>query len=343
MAWTYATGWGAGLLAYYTEAGWNTSNTVLVTTAAKLHKSPSGVGSAYALEMNNTAGGAPSPFVSTTSRFLHFYFIAGAPNIPTPNEVYFYKDGVATAMLQITATGLVTLRRGTSGTLTSNTIIATSATNVNWGVGHWAAIELLAADAGGVFTLWIDGVQIVTFAGDTQGHSTADWNQFGFKQTLLSADDWYISDIIVTDNTTGRLAEQFCQILLPTSVDSGNLTGFSVTGASRYQNIDEIPVSQTDYNYAVAINDEDLYGFGNLPATFTSIAGIVISAEAVRAGAITGIQISCKSVATTTYSSTENLPSTYAAPNRILLLDPNTAAAWTQSGLDAALFGVKFL
>ena len=49
----------------------------------------------------------------------------------------------------------------------------------------------------------------------------------------------------------------------------------------------------------------------------------------------------CKSGATTTTGATQTLSSSYAYFKEIYETDPNTAAAWTETNLNSAEFGVE--
>jgi hypothetical protein len=341
MAVLFFGNFSAGLVAYYTSQGWAMSTSSLTSTALAQHKTPNGIGSTYAINLNNT-GVVTSPSISGTPRFFHYYIKPQNPGTWNDESILFRAAGGVTASMSLRATGFIQVSRGTSTTHTSNTLLATSATTINRAVGHWVAVELDAQDAGGTFTVWVDDVQMVTFAGDTKGSATtAGWSQFDPKQGPTD-DNCYITDIIVTDNTTGRLSEQYAQTLSPDSVDSGNLVGSPVTGASRYQNIDEIPTSQTDYNYAQAVNDEDLYGFGNVPTAFASISTVEIEAQAIAAGVITQGEISYKGTGATSYGTANPIGASYEVWARILDTDPDTAAAWTGTAINAALFGVRF-
>ncbi len=343
MAILFFANFAAGTVAYYTSQGWAMGSSGLSSVAGAQHRSPNGIGSTYALDLNNT-GTITSPTIGGTPRFFHYYIVPQTPTSPNSESILFRKSGGVTASMSLRATGLIEVRRGTSTTHTTNTLLATSTTAINRAVGHWVAVELNAQDAGGTFTVWVDGIQMVTFAGDTKGHATtAGWDSFDPKQTP-SDDDCFITDIIVTDNTTGRLGEQYVQTLLPTSVDSGNLVGVAVTGANRYQNIDEIPTSQADYNHGAAVNDEDLYGYSDPGTAFVVITTVVAAAEAitVAAGALANGEISYKRSGATSYGAVNPVGTTWEAWDRVLDVDPDTGVAWTGANINAALFGVRF-
>src|SRR5688572_5485468 len=130
MAVLFATNFAAGTAAYYTSQGWTLASAAVVSTAAAQHKTPSGIGSTYALDLNNT-GVVTSPLLSGTPRFLHYYIKPQTPSVPNSESILFRRSGGVTAAMSLRASGQIELRRGTSATFSSNTLLATSTLTIN--------------------------------------------------------------------------------------------------------------------------------------------------------------------------------------------------------------------
>lgn len=337
---TYATGFEGGLFAYYTENGYTTTGNVLINSVvANLHRSLSGIGGNYSMSVD---GSLQPPAVSSTSRWVHFWFKATV--FTGAHDIQFSVGGLRQFTVRFNANAQrVDLYR-------DFTLVATSVDGA-WipTTPHWLAIHLVAASAGGLCTVFIDGVQAVTFSGDTAEQAADGWSRvslgggfFGFNGIT-----GYVDDLLITDDDGGAmttpLAEAFGYPIFPDAVISGNLTGVPIVGANRYQNIDEQPASQTDYNLAVAVNDEDLYSL-TTPATPTTVYAVAIWAEAARDGAITQGSIRTVSGASDTYGTAYVLPAapSYGTFPRVHARNPDGDVAWTLASITALQVGLKF-
>ena len=142
---------------------------------------------------------------------------------------------------------------------------------------------------------------------------------------------------------TTPLTEAYGFPIVPDSVISGNLTGVPTTGANRFQNIDELPASQTDYNLAAAANDEDLYSL-TAPASGATIHAVTVWAEAGRDGTITQAAIHTVSGASDTYGTAATLPAapSYGVFSRVHTRNPDGDVAWTNASIAALQVGLKF-
>jgi hypothetical protein len=81
----------------------------------------------------------------------------------------------------------------------------------------------------------------------------------------------------------------------------------------------------------------------NLPSmTSPTIKGVMHSINAKKDDAGSrNIKSLCKSSSTTSTGTSQALPSSYAYLTQVWETDPNTAAAWTETNLNAAEFGVE--
>jgi hypothetical protein len=194
-----------------------------------VHKTLSGVGGSYALDVAGASGAIRTPTLSTiVDGWANFYATPQSPGAPLVMDFVFLIGGTGTFGVRVRVDGFIELYRTATGITGSP--VATSATAINRGVGHWFSIRLSALTSAGTATVKVDGVQIVTYGGNTRGHATlSDWNQITFAQAVLtSTQDHTIDDLIIDD--TNEVTEKFCQVMSPDSLVYGNFTGVSVDG-----------------------------------------------------------------------------------------------------------------
>jgi hypothetical protein len=220
----------------------------------------------------------------------------------------------------------------------------------NPNVNHWFSIRLDAKNVGGECTLFIDGAQILTFTGDLVAQATEDWDQVTWGNRFGSGYNWEtatLDDVLITDDDGGTLLtpmpESYGFPVAANGVVSGNLVGVPVTLANRYQNINEVPVSQATYNLAAAINDEDLYDYA-APPTGATVQCVAVYAEAGRDGTITQGEIHVVSGASDTYGTVETLPASpsFGVVDRLFTRNPDGDVAWNAASLAALQAGFRF-
>jgi len=335
MAVLLATSWEAGIKDYYSQAGYTIIGALNLITTSRTH----GGGSAYALDVKNNQD-VGTPTISTTARWVHGYI---TPVNPLSTQTYvltFVRGGTATFWVRVGSGGYVELLRGYF--LFMATVVATSSSPINPNISHWFAIKLEALSSGGSAEVWVDGALVVSFSGDTRGHpSDSGWDQVyfasnNFGQSGLTP-EYTIDDLIITDDSTGRLAEQFCLgVRRPSSVYGGTLVGTPETNADRWKNIDEAPTDQADYNEASSSGEEDGYNLTNLSVPASSILCAVVWTEASRSGSLTQIEASVMSNGTLVYGAPETIAASgWSSHDLILETDPDTGTAWTPAAVDS--------
>jgi hypothetical protein len=343
MAILYVTGWEGGSLPWYStsKAAWQFSFSIMSSSASYQHRTSSGVGGNYAMLPYNAAYCIAGTVDATQSRWLHFYARPENPSPATNLSVQFAIDGAAQCTVQFLTTGSIVFLRG-------NTILQTNTAVFNPNVSHWFAIECIATDTGSI-TVYLDGnpTPVASASGDFQNSATTSgWNHFGWASSFangggLNQNYWYIDDIIVTDSTTGKVAEHYIYPIIPNG-DTAQSDFTPSTGVNGFAVVDDIPANDSDYNSATASGNEDRYTFSNPPAA-VSILCANFCARVTRDGSLTQGQISVKSGTTTVYSTAETLPAspTYYDMQYIVETDPDTGVAWTDAGVQAVEAGFK--
>lgn len=343
MSILYANGWEAGSGTWYQEstAAWSigAAGSAINASTTYLHRTPAGVGGSYSWRPG-WAMSCGAGTVSINARWLMFW---GKPETPGGSRinVQFGKNGSTQINVRFMETGNIELYRASS-------LLTTYTAAYNQNVSHWFAIKVDAAASGEV-QIWLDGVQVgSTYTGDTNPETTSNWNHFGWGGGIAgssagvnSGGEWYIDDIMVTDASTGRLTEHFAPAIIPDGNGTVQLT--PLAPGTNWQNVDEVPLSDAEYNSASNINDEDFYTTTSLPVTPDAIACVNVLARATATGLITQGQCSVKSVASTAYQTPVVLPAgSYLGLNYISETDPATSLAWDETGVNAMNIGIKF-
>lgn len=344
MAVLYACSFEAGRTSFYVENGWAIGAGHGGVGTDRVHVDLNGDGGEYALDLGGTTYVAIPTQDPALAEVVHFAWQPRVPGTPAQQIWEFTRAGGRTFIVRINTSGYIDLIR-LDGPIFLGTIVATSATPIVLGTGHWFAIRYVALSSGGTIEVHVDGALLVSYSGNTRGHATLDgWDRFAPAGVDVTATDCTIDDVIVTDAASGVLAEHYAVAQRPSSVSSGVLVGTPTTGAGRFANVAEDPASTAEYNSASSAGDEDRYGLTAVGLTPASVLCAVAWVEAARSGGLTRIEALVSSGGTDSYTPTPYvLPGTGHGVHALVVEDdPDTSAAWTVSALDAALLGARF-
>lgn len=152
----------------------------------------------------------------------------------------------------------------------------------------------------------------------------------------------YFDNVVVndTDLNDGELRV----VVLKPNANGSTMTWTGGTGGSDYQEVDEIPISDTDYvsspnsgNPNTALFNLESSATGGVSGTILSFKAVIMTRENTSSTSATIITV--KSGATSSSSTTFNGTTSTQGRVRILNTDPNTSSAWTSSGIDAVEIG----
>jgi hypothetical protein len=238
--------------------------------------------------------------------------------------------------------GLIITNSGSIQVVRNTTVLDTTLDSIiRAGIWHHIEFKGVINNTTGSYTLYVDGVSVLTGSGNTRGGTNNYLDNFrllpgqGNSATLFSFDDFYLYD------GTTAIGPQKVVCLHPTA-DSGSPNWTTSTGTDHYALVDENPNNgDTDYVETATSTNTDLFDVTD--PDFTTIKGLQINAVARETNATPfNLNLVCKS--NSTQSDGSNIAiggQTYSTKTRILETDPDTAAAWTNSGLVSAKFGVK--
>lgn len=284
-------------------------------------------------------------YFTPTDKFVcghSFYQTTLALPVATINPyMSFYSDLTAMVGLKVNGDGSISACRLTG--IASGTILGTSATGVIK-PATWHNIEFACtiSDTVGTVDIIVEGVNVLSLTNqDTRNGTPTTINRVvlggsnGNVNTPNRIDDLYITDSLTL------LGPMRIETLYP-SADTAQKQWTPSTGSANYATIDETLMSSTDFVSANTVGAYDLYDFGNLSSTPSSIAAVTVSALGQKTDAVArAIALPVKSGSTTSDGANNYLGIGYALSTRILNTDPNTSAAWTSSAVNALQAGIK--
>jgi hypothetical protein len=192
----------------------------------------------------------------------------------------------------------------------------------------------------------INGVEVLNATGlDTQ-YSSASLTRACLS--LGTAGPFNIDDLAVLDNT-GSLNNDFMGDVTISAVfpnGAGNSSQWTPSAGSNYDCANETsPNDDTDYNATSTVGNKDLYAFASAPAGADIRAVQVLAAVRKSAEGPGQVVLVTRSGGTDYDGATQGIGGTaYSYVREVLETDPGSGsplAAWTESGFNAAEFGIK--
>jgi hypothetical protein len=233
--------------------------------------------------------------------------------------------------------GLIELYRGT-------TLVATGTSPFPYDAWFWVEIEMLCQNAAGVCNVYLalSPTPAATFTGDTQNTATANWNIAGMLGTAAGiwTDDWIVSTTRLAGEVFGYAPDINAQAAAPAPVGTWTPTG----AATSWQAVATKPLQTAIYTEDPATAGARIFfEKAALPWSPTSILCAKSSVYSARDGTVTLVEIGVSDAATA-YSGTKSMGAAgaFVLNENILETDPDTAAAWTEAGFNAAKVGSRY-
>jgi hypothetical protein len=214
---------------------------------------------------------------------------------------------------------------------------------------HYFEFKVTISDGAGIAQYRMDGgtTNLINFSGDTKnGGTTTDIDQVGIG-TYGGGVGVYIDDIYIL-NTSGSVNNDFLgDVRIATMMPNGNgnrsqLTGSDGNSTDNYLLVDEQPYSTADYVGSATAGQGDTYTMANLPTTAQSIAAAKIASIMLKsdAGAASAKHV-LRRAGTDYFGATRVLSTSAVVYSDIWETDPSTAAAWTETNINAAEAGME--
>lgn len=283
---------------------------------------------------NNIKGYWPSNIFYQTATFAFAFLTNNVANAESHNRFFsvMHNQGEQFS-ISVSNIGEVRLVRG-------DTIVAASVPNLvktnDW---HYMELEYVGNTSNGRASLYMDGVKVVEFTGNTQNQAPYGFNGIQIRGGNGSA--ILIDDLYVIDQAT-RIGERRIDTLRPNGDVAGNSFKSSDNGTTNFIMLNEQLVEPSTYVTANTINAKDLYNFDNLTTVPTAIDAVQLSVWAQKTDSDTRqLATIFKSGSFETIGPDTNLPSNHIDIFRIEQQDPATQADWTAAGVNALQAGFK--
>jgi hypothetical protein len=313
-------------------------------------QSTAGVNGGGAIQLAAAVGGLITKTILSgdmTSGSSHFWGISFWLKIsaaPASSQSLLYMT-IAGGSNPITGQGFGVNSSGQACFCGSSVTAISAASSVNVCDNNWHHIEVKGIPSiSGSCVLYVDGTQVSTATGAANGTSVLTVRSIGASSTVT------IDDIVVWDDSgstynSSPVGQRTIETLRPSA--AGDETDFSHTGgASNYQSVNETNSDEdTSYVSDSTAGHFDLYQFGDLGSTPTTITAVVVNhrTRSVTSGQ-PNMRAKAKSVSTISNGTTVAAATLgYSNYQQEFVTDPNTSAAWAGAAVNAAQFGLELV
>ncbi len=246
----------------------------------------------------------------------------------TPQKLLAILDaGTIQASLRVNLDGTFSVYRN------DVTVLGTSSASININEFNYIEFKTVIHDTTGSYEVRLNGVNILSASSvDTKHTANATANQVSIS-TIIGGSQWSDDFYIETASFLGDI-----RIDAITATGDGNYTQWTPsTGTTHYTLVDDATPNTTDYVSDGTNGNKDSYTMSDVPAlTAQTIYGVVVRAAALKDDAGSrSIKVGVRSGSTDSVSAAQALSESQAYYTHILATDPNTSAAWTESGVNA--------
>lgn len=290
----------------------------------------------FALEFIATADNLFIGIPNTTEIVFGFNFKMAV--IGFERLIFTREGGTNNVGIVVNADGSLRIER-------TATTLSTSATGVVTNdIWHYIELKVKIDNSTGSYDLTVDGVSVTSGSGvDTQNSTNAWTDEILFRgraTTTVQIDDFYILDT-ASGTHNDFLGAQVVISGFPDGDDTANFTRSA--GSSNYLLVDDDPHdTDTTYVESGTSTTKDLYDYATI-GTLTDIKCVQVSTFVRETdGSDFTLITPVKSNTTESDDSSQAIAgTTFESLTRLLELDPDTSAAWTDTNIDAAKFGIK--
>lgn len=291
-----------------------------------------------AIEMSSTSESLETPDVGANPQTIIIGFGFKVTSLITERLIFLRQGGTNNVGIKLNSDGSLSIER------TPTVLATTSAGEISTGTWYYIELKATIDNSAGAFELKIDEVTKLNVSGvDTQASTNAytDTVLFrGLNGGIITYDDLYVIDTLGSENND-FLGKSVIRAMYPNA--AGDASDLTPDSGSNYARVNETVVDDdTSYVESSTTGHKDLHNHDNISPTGV-IRGIQINTQ-VRDTVSGGSSLKSlvKSGTTTDTGSADTIDGTsYEHQFRILEQDPDTSAAWTLSGTDAAQIGYE--
>lgn len=234
------------------------------------------------------------------------------------------------------------LADGTIRATRNGTTLGTSTLSLLTGLWYHIEAKVKIDNTTGTVDVLVNGVNWLSLTGqDTQNAGTATATRIRLGCPVTAANN--LSDWVTWSLTTGPVGD--CRVGAKLPSGAGTNTQMTASAGSNYQCVDEANQNgDTDYVSETTAGERDTYAFTALGLTGTVKAVQVnVWARKDDAGSRTLAPVIRQGGVNYDGTALAVLDSYAATCKQVYATDPNTAAAWTVSGVDSAEYGQKLV
>ena len=251
-----------------------------------------------------------------------------------------WENGTQHLLLAINLTGQIRLQHG------GGAIIATSSAGAvvpaNW---HRIEFKWTIDNSAGAYEVRVDGINVLSGSGvDTQNGGTAAWTKVRVRGVGSSYyDDFVLQDTAGSAPYNDFLGDVRVNCVIASAGDGTHADFTPSTGTDNGAMVDETdPNEDTDYNTGTTAGHKDTYNFAAIGTSGATIYGVQLVnwQKKTDAGVLTTRGIT--RIGGTVYNGATISPTTgYIGRPQMWQVSPATSAAWTESEIDGAEFGME--
>lgn len=196
----------------------------------------------------------------------------------------------------------------------------------------------------GITEVWLDGTRVINFSGDNTNTTTINVASLALGLTSLATtagyyqafDDVAINETTASTPNNARIGDGRVVLLKPSGAGSTtNQTRGGTDSGANWSQVDELPVSLTDYVYSATPGTLDTYVLTDLPAGTWAVNCCELVAYAQNSDAGVGsLGLTVKSGSTTNEGSAQSLGTSASYVRQLYETDPATSAAWQASAIN---------
>jgi len=290
------------------------------------------LGSGYSLEIDSTAWIATPALTTNDTIIVGLAFKIADSDDADIIQLY---DGGTLGVNLVYDNGIFSIYRG-------STLLESIPSHIKLNAWYWLELKVKSNDTTGTYEIRLGETNILSGSGiDTKISTNAYHDIVRPGDNDVSIDDLYICDGAGATNND-FLGNVKVQTLLPSG--AGTTTQFTPLAGNNYAAVDEeIIDDDTTYVESLTAAHKDTYAYGNLAAGIASIKGIQIDTCCRETDASSFDLITPIRSGATDYDDVAQTIGTtdYIVMHRVAELDPFTSAAWTETNINAAEFGIK--
>ena len=210
-------------------------------------------------------------------------------------------------------------------------------------------IKILFHASAGTITIRLNEEEVLALTGLNTAHASggelrtnAIWFCGSNSSQRTEYDDFYICDGAgsLNNNFLGDVAGK--RLTPNGNGTTNNFTGSDGDSTDNYLQVDEDGQDTNTYNSSTTIGHKDLYAFTNLSSTPSAIAGLHIASYDMTSTSGTFGHL-VRSNVTEDLSAAITPGTSFTNHYSVWETDPDTSAAWTEAGVNAAEFGVEVI